>query len=175
MPITIATSDGPTEFSDAWIDAVRRRADFVAALVAETLRATLDVPAPPDGRVRRLNVPAGFLLELGAVIALNMWERQGIMRHLDAGIPTWSEADVDLARRLKEDPRQFDRIENASLNRRVLKYWLENFAWDGIQTFGAEVMLSTADENAIVNAVARFLYENRNAIKNLVPNEEQQR
>jgi hypothetical protein len=171
MPMTIATTDGPIEFSDACIDAVQRRADFVACLVAETLRANLDLPPLPDGQVHQLNVPAGFLLEFGAVIVLEVWERHGITRHVDAGLPSWSEADADLARRLNEDPRQFDRVDNASLSQRVLKYWIENFAWDGIETFGADVMLSTADEDAIVDALASFLYENRNALRPLLTDE----
>jgi hypothetical protein len=172
VSITVATTDGPIEFSDACIDAIRRRAEFVASLVGETIRRMLDLPQQPDGQVHQLNVPAGFLLELGAVIVLKLWERQGITRHVDAGLPSWSDADADLARRFNEDPRQFDRLDNASLSQRVLKYWVENFAWDGIETFGADVLLSTADEDAIVDAVARFLYENRNALETLLPDKE---
>jgi hypothetical protein len=171
MPITVATADGPIEFSDACIDAIVRRADFVATLVGEAIRTGLDLPQLPEGQVHRLNVPIGFLLELGAVIVLEIWERSGITAHCDAGLPTWREADADLVRRLNEDPTQFDRVDSASLNRRVLKYWLENFAWNGVETFGTDMMLSTADEDAIVDAMARFLFDNRNALRPLLSDE----
>jgi hypothetical protein len=175
MPITIATTDGPVEFSDAFIDAIRRRADFVASVVGEILRRELATPPDSGGVVHQLNVPAGFLLELGAVIVLNLWERQGITAHLDAGLPRWSEADADLVRRLREDRSQFEPIENAILSRRVLQFWLQNFAWDGIETFGADMLLSTSEEDAIVDALASFLYENRDALKTLLPDKEQDR
>jgi hypothetical protein len=120
-------------------------------------------------------MPAGFLLELGAVIVLGMWERCGITAHRDAGLPSSYEADADLVRRLQEDPRQFDRVESALLNRLVLSYWLENFAWDAVETFGTDMMLNSTDEDAIVDAVARFLFENRNALEPLLPHEETQK
>jgi hypothetical protein len=175
MSITVATADGPIEFSDACIHAVARRAEFVATLVGETIRSSLRLPQLPEGQVHRLSVPAGFLLELGAVIVLDMWERSGITAHRDAGLPSWCEADADLVRRLQEDPTQFNRVESALLNRRVLSYWLENFAWDAVETFGTDMMLSSADEDAIVDAVARFLFDNRSALKPLLPQEENQK
>jgi hypothetical protein len=175
MSLAVQTTEGPIEFSDALICAIARRADFVAALTAETIRKGLELPEPRDGHVHQLNVPAGFLLELGAVFILHMWERHGITAHLDAGLPSWSDADADLAHRLHEDRSQFETIESATLNPRVLRFWAENFAWDGIETFGTDILLTTADEDAIVDAAARFIYENRNAFKTLVPDEENHR
>jgi hypothetical protein len=107
MSLTVETTDGPVEFSDAMIGAIARRADFVACLVGEGIRRALNLPPGSSGQVHELNVPAGFLLEFGAVIVLTLWERQGITRHLDAGLPSWSQADADLVRRFSDDPRQF--------------------------------------------------------------------
>jgi hypothetical protein len=174
MSLTLETTDGSLEFSDTWISAIARRADFVATLTAEAIRAALKLSPPPHGQVHRLNVPAGFLLELGAVLVLDMWERDGITAHRDAGFPTAREADGELVRRLNDDPTQFDRVQSATLSRRVLRFWVENFAWDGVETFGTDMVLSTADEDAFVDAVARFLFDNRNALRPLLPNEENQ-
>jgi hypothetical protein len=171
MPLTVQTADGPLEISDALIRAIARRADFVAALVAQALRIALDIPELPPGHVRQVHVPPGFLLELGAVLVLDMWERQGITAHLQVGLPNSTDADADLARRFSEDATQFERIENSTLNRRVIQFWAENFAWDGIETFGTDLLLNAAEEDAFVDAAARFLYENRNALKALLPKE----
>jgi hypothetical protein len=116
MPLIVPTRDGPLEVSDALIRAITRRADFVAALTARAIRIAFDVnqPQPPDARIQQLPIPRGFLLELGATLVLELWERQGITAHLEAGLPTANDADADLARRFREDPSQFERIENST-------------------------------------------------------------
>jgi hypothetical protein len=174
MTIAVETTEGLVEFSDAFIGAIARRAEFVASLVGETiLRAALDFPQPPTGNVHQLNVPAAFLLELGAVLVLELWERHGITAHRDVGFPSWRDADADLALRLNEDPTQFNRLESASLSQRVLRFWVENFTWDGVATFRVDVILSSADEDAMVDAVAHFLWDNRKALSATQPNREQ--
>ena len=136
MPVTVLTTDGPLEFSDALIRAISRRADFVATLVAQALRAALDIPELQHRKIHQVHVPGGFLLELGSVLVLGMWERQGVMAHVEAGLPTSKDADTDLVRRFRENPSQFERIETSTLNRRVLQFWAENFAWDGSRRLG---------------------------------------
>jgi hypothetical protein len=161
MSIAVDTTEGPIEFSDALICAVARRADFVAALTAQAIGIALKLPELPQGQVYELNVPAGFLLELGAVLVIEMWERRGFTAHIIAGLPSWREADNELVRLLREDPTHFDQNQHGSLNRRVLQFWLENFAWDGIETFGADILVTAGDEDAIVDAVADFIWKNR--------------
>lgn len=66
MPLHIDTSDGPLTISDQAIQAVVHHARRVADLTAATLDATGLFPDRPT------RLPAGFLLELGAVLELGL-------------------------------------------------------------------------------------------------------
>ena len=83
MPFQVETSEGSLVLHDHQIQAIVRHAQRVADLTAATLHATGLFPQRPA------SFPAGFLLELGAVLQLHLWERQGLRQYLDANLPTF--------------------------------------------------------------------------------------
>ena len=173
MSVTIHATDGPIEISDLSIEAVRRRADFVAEFTAHVIRQILGRFPASDGEPDQFRFPAGFLLDVGAIGVLTMWEQQGITAHLEAGLPTRNEATAELFRRVQENPQQFD-APQTSLSSRVLQFWVEHFAWDGVEQFGADILLDAAEEDAMIDAAASFLWENRHALLQIFEAEEKQ-
>jgi hypothetical protein len=163
MPLILKTTDGPLEVSDACVQAVASRADYIATLTGEYLSATDLFPKTDKNPTEPVRLPAGFLLELGAVLQIAVWERTGIRTHIDAGLPSYEEAAADLARRASENPADFDRIESATLLRRVFPLWVERFAWGGPEVFAAEMQIDTAEEDALVNGLAEFLWRHRDS------------
>jgi hypothetical protein len=163
MTIVVQTTDGSIEFSDTCIQAVARRAEFVAALTAHGIRTALHLLEYGPG-VQTLTAPAGFLLELGTVFVLASWEAKGISAHIEVGLPSSNEADADLVRRLQQDPKQFDVIDSTGLSSRVLRFWLENFAWDGLESVDSDLLLSAVDEDSFLDSLADFLWRNRQSM-----------
>ena len=80
MALIIETNLGPMEVSDAQVRAVIRIAQRHAVMTGTALQAITEFN-PKSSRL-----PAAFLLELGAVLQLDLWERQGLRVHLDAGL-----------------------------------------------------------------------------------------
>ena len=137
-----------------------RQADLTAA----TLDATCLFPEKPA------SLPAAFLLELGAVLELGMWERQGVRPFLAVDLPTFHEAAAQLATRANQGPEAFEGPDAAPLSRRVLRVWMENFAWDGPQLLGCDVLVGTVDENQFAAVLAEFLLEHHHDLSRLLPN-----
>jgi len=154
---------------EAWyiaraVQAVARRAHFVAALVAHTLdaiheQAGIDVEA---ARARPLSV--GFLLELGAVMQLVLWESAGLTFHTEAGLPSADAAGKDLERRAKLGLSEFEDAIRLHLWRRVNAFWIEHCAWDAQHLLGAEVAVDHTEKDLLVERLANFLWTNRRAL-----------
>jgi hypothetical protein len=164
MSLVLETKDGPLEISDACVQAVASRAEYVAALTGEYLSATDLFPRTDDANREPVRLPGGFLLELGAVLQLAVWEGAGVHTHSDAGLPSHEEAVADLARRASENPTDFHRVESATLLRRILPLWIERFAWGGPELFAAEMQIDAAAEDAFVNSLAEFLWTHRDSL-----------
>jgi hypothetical protein len=160
----IAESETETTHLAPAIAAVARRADFVALLVAHALDAVYakaGIDAKTDQSCR---LPAGFLLELGAVMQLLLWERAGLTVHVEAGLPTADAAGEELERRARLGPSEFDDVSRLTLWRKVNMLWTEHFAWDGQQLLGAEIAVERGDEDALVDHLANFIWRNRRAL-----------
>jgi hypothetical protein len=149
---------GLAAFPPELITRVVEQAVSDADLTAHIL--TLVGLGPPPGEVRRL--PATFLLELGAACRLLAWEVAGLTLHRQAGLPSaqdaFRDAFLDDAARLA-DPSAPD--PGPSLTRDVLALTIDRLAWAGPAYFRAEVLLDTPDEDALVEAMARFLWDHR--------------
>jgi hypothetical protein len=115
---------------------------------------------PPPGEVRHL--PATFLLELGAACRLLAWEVAGLTFHCQAGLPSARDALRDAFRDAAAraaDPSAPD--PGPALSRAVFALTVDRLAWTGPAYLRAEVLLDTPDEDALVEAMARFLWDHR--------------
>jgi hypothetical protein len=115
---------------------------------------------PPPGEVRYL--PATFLLELGAACRLLAWEVTGLTLHREAGLPSARDALRDAfwgAAALAADPSAPD--PGPSLSRAVFALAVDRLAWAGPAYLRAEVILDSPDEDVMVEAMARFLWDHR--------------
>jgi hypothetical protein len=95
-----------------------------------------------------------FLGEIAAVLQLLAWERQGIFVHQEAGRPNAIDAIQGLAR----TPR--NRIPS-ELYMKVVKVWMDRFAWSGHADLNADVTLDDLKEDAELEAIASLLWAHR--------------
>ena len=98
-------------------------------------------------------MPAGFLLHLGVALRLLAWEAQGFFFHREAGLPEARQVIRDAFQWLA-DPG----ADPTELCIAVLRLSLERFAWSGLPELGADVALDEAQEDALVEALADFLW-----------------
>jgi hypothetical protein len=152
---------------DAVIQAAIRRAERQAEMVIAAFDEHGLFPQRP------VALPAGFLLELGAVMELGLWERQGLRAHLDSALPTYREAtyreatDAFLAR-AKQGAAAFGSPETVLLHNRVLRVWMEHFAWDGPDILQAELILGDVDDEEFANMLADFVWQHRHDLSKLL-------
>jgi len=172
MAITLETNDGPVEIPDAAILAVTRNAEMQADLTAAFLDATGLFPKADDRRLEPVRLPAAFLLELGAVLQLGLWEMDGTSALLKAALPSSKHAAEHLTKLVTTDLRQLFSTNNAPLSRRLLQVWLDEFGWDARAILHADVVVGDVDEDGLVEALARLLWEHRHDYGNAHRNEQ---
>jgi hypothetical protein len=135
------------------VDEAGRDADDVAALLAA---AGL---APPGGTGE---VPAGVLLDLGAVVRLRRWEAAGHAVHIEAGLPTARAAlQLVIATLLSAAVDRAGLAAAGELGRAVFGLAVSRFAWTARARLGADVVLAGGAEDALVEALAQFLWAHR--------------
>jgi hypothetical protein len=120
--------------------------------------------APPPGESRKL--PTAHLLDLAAALRLAGWEWAGLDIHRRAGLPPARDAICNVL--LAPTRPGSGLVERAvpTLYPAVLHLLIEHFAWSGLRDLGAEMILDTPDEDALVEAMARFLWAHRHLAKN---------
>ena len=122
-----------------------------------------------DGLARRglqtlpRRLPAGLLLGLGAALRLLAWEGTGSRAHLPADLPPAMKAIRDLFAALGKQPASLE-ARGGELVLRVVRAWVDHFAWHGRAAWGADLVLGGAEEDALVDALAEFLWANRHAL-----------
>jgi hypothetical protein len=166
MPLQFETREGLLVVSEQQVRAVARHAERQADLTAMALDAT------GLFRNRAAVLPAGFLLELAAVLELGLWERQGLRPYLDIDLPTFPEAAEELAVRAKKGFAEFDGLDPAPLSRRVLQAWMQHFAWEGPDLLQADFILGDVDEDQFAQVLADFVWQHRQELSKLL-NEKQ--
>jgi hypothetical protein len=163
MPIEIETSEGLLVVSDQEIRAVARHAEYKAHLTAAVLDATGLFPERP------ICLPAGYLLELAAVLELGMWERQGLRPFLNCDLPTFREAADALLARANRGPAAFDSPDDSSsLSSRLLRVWMKSFAWDSHEFFATNIVLGEVDEDQFVELMTQFVWKNRRELSRML-------
>jgi hypothetical protein len=117
-----------------------------------------------------LHLPLFFLLGLKTAFRLAVWERGGLHAHRDAGLPSAREVLREAFRMVTapEPPEEKDRAAT-QLACRVLGVFVERLAWNGRSLLDADVELREADEDALVDALAKFLWTHRHDGDNAGP------
>ena len=90
------------------------------------------------------------------------WEGAGFAAHLEAGLPPAREAIrrafLDAAAGADGPARPARRLCEAAFRLAV-----DSFAWAGHRDVKAEILLDVPDEDALVEAMARYLWDHRHA------------
>lgn len=132
-----------------------RDADHVAAFLAA---AGL---APRPGETR--GFPPGVLLDLGAVVRLRRWEAAGFSVHVEAGLPTARTALDHVINTLVAAAANRAALATAgALARSVFEVAVIRFAWGARPILGTDIALDVDDEDALVEALAQFVWAHRN-------------
>lgn len=147
----------------ALITAVIRHSELAADITAECL-SRLRARMIDEGLLAEdspLRLPGAFLMELGAIGQLSLWEHQGLRDLLPPEIPTVAEATAELYRRASAVPEEFQLLSGATLAPRVRQVYLEHICWAAPEMLTANIVVGETDEDALVEAVARLLWHNR--------------
>ena len=158
----------PTEL----VPAIARDAADDAQRVADFLDALGRRPTGEGADRAPLRLPCYVLVFLAAALRLWVWEQGGLFAHRDAGLPSADEAVRDLSQALLAPDALADKEMAARrLLRRVLCVFAARLAWGGRALLGADLELGEAEEDALVDALADFLWANRRHGAGPVPTE----
>ena len=162
--VTFQTSEGPLVLPDITVQAVARRAERLADLTGGFLQSSFPTP----GEVK---LPAAVLLELAAVLELGVWERQGLLEHINTDLPTYREASNQLAARCAKGSAEFERTNAAPFSQQMLCIWLEHFAWEGPEILGADMVVGEVEEDVFLDLLAEFAWTHRRELNHLLQKE----
>jgi len=110
------------EFADDLVLSVKLRTELLATLVCRHLTGISKQEYP------NLRWPIGFLLELGAVFQICLWESEGLNNAL-SGLPSAADAYRNLFERVNTSPEAFGKLDSCCLLRRILTVWCERLIW----------------------------------------------
>lgn len=147
-----ATNTTPT-FHPELVAAVRDEAGRAADRVAGFLNGLADrgVTMPPLSR--------DTLLELAAALTLAEWERGGLTVHAAAGLPDARTAAQYALATVLPAVRRLD----PGLIVHVVGLFADRLAWHAQAELGADVVLDAPDEDALIEHLARFLWDRRHS------------
>ena len=97
---------------------------------------------------------------MGAALRLLEWECCGLSAHTDAGLPPSGQALREAFRHL-HTPGVGPAHVGDTLAYRVIVLFAERFAWAGREELEADVAMGEADEDALLEDLADFLWEHR--------------
>lgn len=105
-----------------------------------------------------LRVPFEYMLDLGAVIQIGTWERLGLSFHIEAGLPSFSEAKTQLA----INTNRADYVPVDGLCDAVVRVAMSELSWNAPALLGTEFLIeSGTDDDEFVEVMADFLWRNR--------------
>jgi hypothetical protein len=109
-------------------------------------------------------MPPAYLLELGAILQLKYWESIGLRELLKVELPSAESALADFCRRVSRAPESFWKAEDSALSNTVLDAYLASVSWDAPELLNAEFIINAADEDRLIDALARLLWKHRHAL-----------
>lgn len=109
--------------------------------------------------------PAGFLVELGSILWIGLWQQSGTLPEAVEQFPPWSKSLEDLFQRFFQSPLTFATDPahcSNELDRRVVSFWLTHCLWAGPSNLGADIAITkTGDDEDWLEAIASFLWTHR--------------
>jgi len=162
MSTEIVNNTGAIVVPDEVIQAATRHGERQAEMVVAAFDEHGLFPQRPIG------LPAGFLLELAAVMELGSWEQQGQRDHLDSELPTYREAADAFLARAKQGSAAFTSPETVSLHNRVAQVWMKHFAWDGPDILQADCVIGDVDEEEFAQLLADFVWQHRRELSTIL-------
>jgi hypothetical protein len=116
------------------------------------------VSATPE---RPVPLPAHFLLDLAGALRLLIWERSGLRPQRIGNLPLARHALREVLLSAATPQRDCEIGEPGVLARRVVAAWIDHFAWHARVELGVDVLVEEADEDALLEALADFLWDHR--------------
>jgi hypothetical protein len=149
----------PAELLQAIEAGAGRDADAVAEFLLQFFPAA-GVGRPP------VRLPADFLLGLGFALRLVAWEDQGHRPHLDDSLPPALDAVRDVIQLASAGAALKSERDAAfaELVARVRRLSIDRFAWQAPPTLGSAVVLGQVGEDALLDALARFVWDRRHEL-----------
>jgi hypothetical protein len=142
-------------------------AERTAMLTGELLKLLHVVP-DGDGSTP-LTLPAEFLLEVGAVAQLLDWKLNGFAKVLGDDVADAGQLANQLGERARRHADGFvdqDASTAAKLSRKVLRLWIERFAWNSPSELGCDLVLPELDDDEdLVGCLADILWRHRHLIQ----------
>ena len=169
MATATKISDQLAGFHPELVAAVRYFSRRSAEIAVASFRNLADVEGPDFAQVDISAVPFGLLLELGALGQLQFWQTSGLSTLLPEDTPSYDDAADDLCIRIAHDPQQFQRLESASLSKRVLQLWIDHFDWKAPLLLGADLVVGEIDEDLLIEIVSQLLWEQCRSVTGGVP------
>src|SRR5215218_4736290 len=136
--------------------AIGAQAEFTAWLVHRFLDS-LGVVATPDKPVQ---LPAWFLLDLGTAVQIARWEQTGAIAHLPEPFPAARGLLKALFAAAADPHRAPGREPETALGARVMAAHVHYFAHRATPD-SAAVVLTRPDPDALVDALAQYLWKTR--------------
>jgi hypothetical protein len=155
MMIAVGETD-PVKVSRQFADAAVWRARYLAHLTGTALQKMGMVAV--EGVTQPIRLSANLLLEFGALLQLALWEQDGFTAHLDAGLPSCTDAFAELARKTEQDEWDGETIAIDSLSFEVFRLSMDEFSWDAPSLLGIDVQLKTDNEDEFVEQLAEFIW-----------------
>lgn len=144
------------------IATIIRDAEYMADLTVHFLDELGIVPPLKERRKKPVALPPEFLLELGAILRLALWERAGHRQSLNHHLPRAEQTLADLLDRFTRAPQDAQSAEvSSTLALEVFKVSLRRFAWCGREELRTDVVLDRPDDEVLLDALADLLWKHR--------------
>lgn len=160
--VAFQTADGSIDLPDVVVRAVAQQASLQAELTVETLRV---MGFEPNANLR---LPGAFLLELGAIAMLKLWELGGQKDHFPVSVPDFEAAKSSLVERCQGGQEAFADIADTPVSKQVLRIYIDYFAWEGKDDLDATFVIGSVPEDQFVDVLAEFLWMHRHELQSVL-------
>jgi hypothetical protein len=144
------------------IVALARDAAYMGHLTARFLERLGLVPRGKRSTLEPVALPREFLLELGGVIRVGIWEAAGLSDRLGQDLPRAKHALAELfARTAGERTSDLGNGSCFGTFQLVCRIVIDRLAWAGREEIGADVVLGDVDDADLLHAIADLLWANR--------------
>ena len=112
------------------------------------------------------------MLEIGSALQIGYWEGEGILDHVESGLPSYADASRQIAERARKGPVEFAGDAATPLHTAVVRFWVDNFAWEGQTLLQTDIVVGEVDEDRFLDLAAEFLWRHRHELRVLLSNGE---